>query len=293
MVLVPRSLLAVSLLLLAGCTQQSSNEQSDDRPAPSAAAADKPTSQLPSVDPPLTRRDVLLAVANEASAYASGMNPAQLPTLDGRPFSFRMRLCENAGSNYSLSFDAERRVRKISARPDLTLDLPQVRTLIDPAKFDGAEGFRVARPWLLDAACPIRRPASSVAPPTQAEATAAPAQLGQPAGAMSGAGTSVPVPPAVTGPFVGLAEYYPVGGARSARRKDRAYELTRKLGADEQPGPIDLILQGRLRRLDRGRVINCTGDADREPPTCIVSIQLDTVRMEDSKGSLLGEWIAE
>lgn len=154
---------------------------------------------------------------------------------------------------------------RVSVRP--TLNAEVLRTLgfaIDESA--KVEGFWVPRPWLLEAACPA-------ASPRDAEESA------------SRAGDGGPIPP-----LVGIAQLDDDGRAQSIVRDGRAYEITRKLPEETSPEPIDLVLEGRLQSLRGGKVVTCIGEATRRPPTCIVSVDLDKVRLEQPGGERLAEW---
>lgn len=277
-----RVLLLPSILLplaaLCGCQVEVAGNSQNDVAGLNVAeppAAEPPA--LPTVEAPLTRRDLLLATVEAASDHAAGIDDRERQrALDGRPFSFRMRLCGTGGPLGRQSFDAEERVLRVEVRPTITAETPAVQPLVGE-RFEAVEGFWVPQPWLLQAGCP--RPVPRPAAETESAAEASSPTTAEPS-------------PAATAPTttVGLAEFFGPYSARSQRRAGRPYNLTRRLGENAQPGPVDLVLRGRLSRLPEGKVITCASLQPAGPPTCIVSVRVDTVRLEDSSGALLAEW---
>ena len=222
--------------------------------------------QPPLAIEPLARRDILLAVAEVGSAYAAKTDDAeQQKALDGRPFSFRIRLCGTLNDDFRASYDKEEEVLRVSVKPNLTAETLLSRGL-DMGGAETVEGFWVPRPWLLQAVCPV----GGTAPEAENESTEVPA------GRFASS--------------VGIAQFSAEQRAQSILRAGRSYEITRKLEQGEVPREIDLVMEGRLRRLSNGKVISCAGDATSQPPTCVVSAQLDRVRLEQTGGELLAEW---
>ena len=53
----------------------------------------------------------------------------------------------------------------------------------------------------------------------------------------------------------------------------------------------DLVIIGRLRRLASGAVIRCVNRSPDLPPECIVSVQLDSVAIEQPEsGETIAKW---
>lgn len=273
----------LTALALGGCQVDVGNNSQNDVAATNLTEPPAPEPPaLPTVEAPLTRRDVLLATIEAASDFATGVDDRERQrALDGRPFSFRMRLCGTGGPLGQSSFDAEERVLRVEVRPTITAESPVVQPLLGE-RFEAVEGFWVPRPWLLQAGCPRTAPAPA---PAGAEAEASEEAEQSPSREQA-------EPPVATVPAstVGLAEFFEPSSDRSQRREGRPYTLTRKLGENVQPGPVDLVLSGRLSRLPEGKVITCTSLQPAGPPTCIVSVRVDTVRLEDPSGALLAEW---
>ena len=252
-----------ALVLVGGCDRERKAEEANVIAPPAERV--EPVEQ-PAVVKPLTRRDILLAVAEAQSSYAARTNDGeQQQALDGRPFTFRIRLCGALNDDFQASFDEEEQTLRVSVRPNLTAESLRVGGLIADGR-ESVEGFWIPRPWLLQATCPAG--ASAPAPRSDDRERSA-----------------APVPSTI-----GIAQFGAEDRAQSILRGDRAYEITRKLDEGAAAGPVDLVLEGRLRRLPGGKVISCAGDAILQPPTCVVSAEFDKVRLEQPGGELLAEW---
>jgi hypothetical protein len=76
---------------------------------------------------------------------------------------------------------------------------------------------------------------------------------------------------------------------------DRPFEAVKKLGEGERVGSsgFNLVLAGRLRARDDGRVILCGGNGRDRPPDCIVSADVDRVWIERPEDkAVMAEWSA-
>lgn len=276
MPVVPRFLAFATLFALLGCSERPSGRSENNlgQPAPEANTV---APELPAVEAPLTRRDILLAVTEAASRFAIG-GEAQTTgpeALDGRTFSFRIRFCDQSSPNFMSSVEPETRVLKAEARPDIDRDSPEVQQIAGSAAIEDVDGFWVPRPWLLEAACP-RLPTPQPDEPEE--------------GAHKAKNTDEQQTPPAPAHTVGIVQFHSEDSARSARREQRPYSVTKKLGDAAPPKTIDLVLQGRLQRAPGGKVITCSGNAVSAPPTCLVSVRIDQVRMEADSGELLAEW---
>ncbi|WP_205481461.1 hypothetical protein [Sphingomonas arenae] len=262
--------MAVSLVaLLVACSRQSSAPPAQDSTENAAAEVGAPP-VLPTIAQPLNRRDILLAVAEAASDFSLGRDDAaRQRELDGKPFSFRIRLCERSGGSLRSSFDPDTRVLRVKVRPDLAR-AAEVAPSQASAREESptVEGFWVPRPWLLEPGCPI----GNAPLPVQEQPSSAPEE------------------PAQAGGRVGIAHAVGEPGARSVQRGERAYEITKTLPEGTVPGPVDLVLQGRLKGDPGRKVIRCEAAPVDRAPTCIVSALIDRVRLENQAGELLGEW---
>lgn len=244
--------------------------------------ADAPA--LPTVSEPLSRRELLLAAGEAASDFAAGVDDRERQReLDGRPFSFAIRLCEGdaGGASYRSSFDEESRVLRLEVRPDINAGSPLLEQLSGSA-IEAVEGFWIRRPWLLGPACPTLAPAALAAERPEPGPAAGPSIEGTQRPA-----ERTPEPPL---PRVGIAEFHDQASDRSNRRGNRPYEITRRLPEGTRAGPVDLLIQGRLRALPAGRAIVCTGGSADTPPTCIISVRIDSVSLRQPGGEVLAEW---
>jgi hypothetical protein len=260
-------------LLTAGCQQAPDRQPA---PTPSAAAPQPSLPALPITEPPLDRAALLLAVVRAGSAAVAGEDDRESQrALDGKRFELRMRFgcggpADKPGrDDRSWSFDEKRHVLRIHVAPEISKDLPLVQALSDDA-FEAVEGFRIWRPWLLSAACPRVPEASPSAEPAVEESGGAPSSRSTARKATS------PVP------FIGIAQFFTDTDARTHRRGDRAYEVTKTLDASVSPSAegYDLVLAGRLKQLLGGRVIACRPDDPASPPSCVIAAEFDTVTME-------------
>lgn len=264
---------------LAGCTV----EPSDNTVAAGNEAGATPPEAtgppaVPTVAPPLSRRDLLLAAAEAASDYSAGTEDMERQrSLDGRPFSVALRFCEGDGGSrlFKSSFDEEDGVLRLEVRPDL--DARALEGMgFDPSSFEAVEGFWVRRPWLLDAACPAPAPVPEGPPAeTPEETEEAPEPV-----------TEAAAPPST----IGIAQFFDETSSRSQRRGNRPYEITRKLPKGQGPGPVDLLIEGRVRALPGGRTIVCSGRSPTAAPTCIVSVRIDQVSLRQPGGETLATW---
>lgn len=255
-----------SALLVNACRVQApaGNEAAA---AHNATAPAPPSAQpvLPTPAPPLDREALLLAVIKARSAAAAGSDDkAAQDALDGARFQLRIAIGCRIGSpdqpaaNFGATFDAGKRRVSLSAAPDLSLEDAAVAALAGD-KFESAEGFWIPDPWLLAPAC-----------------------------LAGGAAQPAPVDRSV-----GIAQFYTKADSRLERRDGRAYEAREELAEGTeppQPGSWQLVVTGRLRRLEGGAVISCRPAADRPMPSCIVSVELEQVAIEKSDGKRLAEW---
>lgn len=255
-----------TMLVLVACGTQPRGGDSNEAQVVPVNVAEPAPAALPTVEQPLTRRDLILAATEAASDLVTGVDDTERQkTLDGRSFSFRIRLCDDD----RLTFDSEEGVLRVAVRPDLDAADP-LAAGIGAEKFEAVEGFWVPYPWLLRAACPSVPAGDKV----EQEGTNPPAEA-----------------PMQAPPTLGLAQFFLPDTDRSARRQGRPFSVTRRLEPGTRPGPIDLVLRGRLARLPEGKVINCVARPAALPPQCIISIRLDTVQLERAEdGELLGQW---
>lgn len=269
---------------LAGCRQQ---------PAP---PVEEPVANLPSAvrpNPPLDRAGLLAAVAQAASAAASGAAlPAELRSLDGRQFEVRIRFgCRGPSTGpttnwLTWSYDSETRIIRVEARPTISEEEPVVAKI--DGEFEAVEGFWIPRPWLLQAVCPataaVQPEAEQEAPESNAAAAeAAPREE-------EGAEQAEPLP---LRQRVGIAQFFTDTDSRTGRRDNRPYQARNTLdqGQAISSQGFNLVLSGRLRGLPGRGVIECSAvDADT-PPDCIVSAEFQRVWIEQPEtGKVIADW---
>jgi hypothetical protein len=301
-----RTCLAASLavILASGCNR---SDEPQGEPGPSVVPT--PAVAIPVAARPLDRRALLLAVVEAGSAAATGLDDGESQRkLEGKPFEMRLRFgCEGPGGagdsgsgvRSSWSFNEERRILRIRFSPDLDAGDPEIAGLAS-GPFEAVEGFRVLRPWLLTAACPV----AAVSPPSPGptgDASPSPTEGSSPIKKSPAAKTSAPADSASSAdagpewspPFVGIAQFFTEQDARTHRRASRAYEVTKTLKVDEQPSArgYDLLLSGRLKRRGDGKVITCTLAGGTAPPSCVISVDFDHVAIiRADTGEQLARW---
>jgi hypothetical protein len=260
---------ALAAACLAACACQERQSQSDE--AGNAANAARPQTvpeiPIPVPEPPLGREQLLVDAMQAASAFATGSDDTNAQReLAGKKFEFRVRFgCEEREippPDFSWSFDPATGALKVRAAPTLSSEDPPVKAIAGDA-FETVEGFWIARPWLVAAACPRPNPASAPLPDRTPDSH-----------------------------ILGIAQFFTATGPRTLRRSGRAYEATKKLAEGEKPsGGFDLVLSGRLAPLPNGRVIACTAAEKGARPSCIISVEFGKVWIEraDTKEHL-ADW---
>lgn len=288
-------LLAASAALLASGCQQKTNAvpesnlpQTDLSPTPTAV-------KLPTVDAPLTRRDLLLATFEAASAIALGTDDRdQQRALAGKTFSLRIRWC--AGDTaFKQQFDLIRRVLKVSLVPDIDRSSAVLAGI--GADADEATGFWLPRPWMLAAGCPIvSRQAlqSTEGADSRALSLNSPvswkAQSAKPSPNEANSTQASQAQSRFPARLVGIIEWIRADDPRIGPNHRRSYAITRRVSDEEQPGPVELVIEGRLSPLPNSKVIQCEVTDPNQPPACLLSVSMDRVRLEGSDGKLLAEW---
>lgn len=252
-------------MAVAACGSQGNSADNQQIASPVVRPATPEPTKVPTIDQPLERRNLLLAALEAGSNHALGLDDkAEQQKLNGRTFTFRIRLCGDA-ANVTQSFDEAKRVLKIEVRPDLGSESQIVREVATQAV--AAEGFWVPHPYLLQQGCPKR--VSAATPEAPVVPTSPPPQQQQ---------------------TIGIAQFFGPDDVRADQRGSRPYSITQELAEGQPPEPIDLILQGRLERLGSGKVITCIDATDGGRPTCLISARFDRVMLETATGTLLGEW---
>ncbi len=253
------------LAALPGCDR--STEEAETRaPAPENVVANRaaPPPLVPRPAPPADRAELLLAVFKARSAAATGQDDREeQAALDGRPFSFRIRLgcaldasgAESADARPAdARYDTETRRVTLSALPNMNAEAP-VAAAISGDAFEAVEGFWIADPWLLAAHC-----------------------------SASGGG----------GAAVGIAQFFTADEPRTMRREGRPYQAREQLpeGTAPEVGSWELVLTGRLTKIGDGRVVQCRA-VESGPPACIISVRFDRVEIVNHRtGEQLAQWRA-
>lgn len=266
---------------LTGC------RPADQTNAAGGNMADEPVVNLPAIArpaEPMNREALLMAVARAASARAAGTDDgASQRELDGQPFEFTIRFgCsgpveELRTAPLGWTHDPAKATLRLRAMPTITTDDPVAARIAGKA-VEAIEGFWVPAPWLLQATCPAAA-APPVAPPEPAAAS------DQESGRQ--------VQPSLRWPKVGIAQFFTSADDRTRRRDSRAYEAVESVedGAPVGSQGFDLVLSGRLRLTPGNRVIECVAAGSDTPPDCIVSADIDEVRMQRPEdGSVVARW---
>src|SRR5512139_1673216 len=146
-------------IILCGAVLSGCNRQEPQQPATENRASDEPpASQLPIIEPPFNRSRLLLTVARAASAHSTRIADADiLRSLDGKRFELRLRFgCDGQGpgkGEHGWSVDPDGRTLRLRAVANLSLSDASVKAVAGEG-VEGVEGFWLARPWQLQAACP-------------------------------------------------------------------------------------------------------------------------------------------
>jgi hypothetical protein len=275
--------LATALASAIGCRQP----EAQDNAASPINAVEPAAPRIPLPEPPMDRAALLMAIAQAASAHSAGSDDSEAQRrLDGKPFELRIRFgCRGpsndlGGEEAGWSFDRERRTLRVRATPTISGE-DEVAARIAGDAFEAVEGFWLARPWLLEAACPATAAVKAV--PVPPETADAPAD--RPA--------AEPAHPATMVPKFGIAQFFTATDSRTGRRAMRPYETVKTLEQDEPVGSqgFDLVLSGRLRALPDKRIIACVSSGPDLPPNCIVSADFDRVRIERADNrEIVAEW---
>lgn len=284
--------------MLAGCGGQAANESAAE--SNQANIVDLPVLPVPS--PPMDRAALLTAAAQAASAIAAGTDDREAQRkLDGNRFEMRIRFgCmgpvpADEERMAGWRFDPKSRTLRVQATPDVLPDDPAIAAVAGEG-FEAVEGFWIARPWILQDACPAR-PDPAVAVDTADKADA---------------GQSAPKPKAAPKPVaedsaeaaairrqgkpshsVAIAQFFTATDSRLGRRDHRPYKATKLLpeGAAPSASGYNLVLSGRLKRLPDGRTIACHAEGPDARPQCVISADFDRAWIErpDTR-ELVAEW---
>lgn len=260
-----------------------------DAPPPPPAAPEAVTPvQIPvaplAPPPPLTRAELINAMAQAASVHAAGATVQGSDPLVGRRFSLRLPFgCGGpapigtpADGLAQWTWGPDQETIRLSMTPGDWTAAPVMQGAVvvpdaedtdatpDGNAWEAVEGFWIARPWLATDACPASRLNASISAPASPETT-------------------------------GIAAVFPQAGSRVARRDGRAYTHTVRAAGDAPLSPpaagYRLRLEGRIVAFPDGRATACVAYSPDQRPTCVAAVQLDRVAFENgSSDETLSEW---
>lgn len=278
----------------AGCQQQQPEQTA-------ATNAIQPPSRpvVPRPEPAIDRASLLAAVAEAASATASGAQmPEGVRSFDGRQFEFRIRFgCRGPSTELrdrwlGWSFDPEERRIRVRAKPTISTQDPLVADLAGE-EFEAIEGFWIPRPWLLQPVCPAGAAVQGAA--VEPQAGAQPEGQRQESGRAGASDSSddQPEEPVPASARIGIAQFFTTDDTRTGRRDMRPYEAGHTLaeGKAISSQGYNLVLSGRLRALPGRAVIQCSARNPDSPPECVVSAEFLRVWIEQpGTGDIIAEW---
>lgn len=225
---------------------------------------------LPLPEPPLDRRQLLLAFAAAADAAASGRAmPADNASLVGKSFAIRLPfgcagpMKEDAKDWAGWTYNPKTKALKLTAQPEIWDSASWVHELAGELLFDAAEGFWIRRPWTSSQSCPKTANGEAAAAVPQARNT------------------------------VGIVQFFAPGSSRTLRRGGRPYAVTVKAAQELTDAPRDygLLLSGRIVGFPDGQPIHCFNEAANLVPVCLIAVEFDRVAFEDvAYGNVLSEW---
>jgi hypothetical protein len=267
----PLVTVAALAFALGACDEgpKSQPQEIQSEPAPAAVATVKPI--VSTLEPALTRADLLAAGARAASVYADGQVSPTEDSLVGRTFSVRMPFgcagpalpgSEQPGLAH-WAWGADRKAIDLRMLPADWKDSAMVTQAGAGDKWEAIEGFWIPRPWLMSENCP-----ATEGDPLQTATAASPQTLG-------------------------LAAVFEAGGSRVSRRDGRAYQFTIRQKETSLAPPKNgyrLLLEGRIEAFPSGRAVECRAASPDERPVCILASRLDRVAFETSDQEILAEW---
>lgn len=269
---------ALPTALLLACSPQPPQETESDNSTNETATAPP----LPIVEPPFNRARLLLTVARAASSHALGVDDRDVQRmLDGKRIEVRLRFgCEGQGPGrgaHGWSIDPNGKTLRLRAVPTLSMEDELVRGVAGDT-VEAVGGFWLSRPWLLNAAC---------------TATEAGTDLGRSQGDDARDEPIEPSNAPAETQRIGIARFFTAEDPRTRQRMDRPFEAVQTLKEGAQVGRqgFNLVLAGRLRAREDGRVILCAGAGIDRPPDCIVSADVDRIWIEnpDDK-AVMAQW---
>ena len=250
-------LLAAAAILACGACRGPATEQPRDA-GNQVAAAPEPRKPLPAAEPELGREDLILAALRAATAAALGQDDRKAQAaLRGRRFEIRIRFaCGGPASKRGgdgWTFDADKHVLRVRASADVDAGAVGSSDLLG-RDYEGAVGFTLDRPLLLQSGCPTDEFASA------------------------------------TGGFpLTIVQLFTSADSR-VRRPPGTFDMTLATEPGEVPKDgLDLVLEGRLEPMADQRPIHCA--AADGLLACIISAKIGRVAVEDpTRKAVIGEW---
>ena len=272
--------LAAVVLGISGC-----REESDSAPAETAIpqpGKSDPATQVPAVTSlsAVGRSDLLVAAAAAADEVAAGNSlPKSNLQLTNRSFEIRLPFaCGDGvlGKWGEWSFDQERRVLRVTFRPQNWANDLIFERMAAGVPYDAAEGFWIERPWTRAEQCP------PVTEPSPAP-TKDPGTKHVPAHNAPGSGDG----------SLALVQYFSPDASRTLRRGNRPYSYIAKLADERQAPPLGLRVKlvGRISGFADGQPIHCVVEAPSKRPICGIAVEFTQVVLEVAMtGEILTEW---
>ena len=195
---------AILALIMTGACQRQDAEPAANQAETPANRETNIAEVLPLPAPAMDRAAFLAAVAHAASAHTAGIDDRKAQSeLDGRRFAIRLRFgcsgpaTSGSGEPLRWSISKDKASFEVRATPDLSLDSEPFEG--SPSEtIEAVEGFWLARPWLMDDACPAQR-------------------------------AGVPATAAAPAKLVGIAQYFTSQDLRVGQRSGRSYVSVEKI----------------------------------------------------------------
>ena len=255
-----RVLGSMTLAVVAALTCSGCGSPADRQPAETANRAEVPPEAeepVPAPDPALKRADLIVAALNATTAAAFGKDDRESQAqLRGRRFEARIRFaCEGAATDDGdgWSYDSEKQVLRVRASADVHAESLKPSDLLGE-DHEGAVGFTLRRPLLLQPGCPTPEFAS-----------------------------------VADGPAIAIVQLFTSADSR-VQRPPKSFDMTLATAADDVPKDgLDLIVEGRLEPFPDQRPIHC--GASSGPLACVISAKIDRIAIEDPRRkALIGQW---
>ena len=289
----------VGTVLLVAMPEPAPKEQ------PAAPTAAQPIVAAP---PPLSRSDLIAAVAIAADAAAAGTPlPPQQTALAGRQFVLMLPFgCpgvsdvlagEDPDAAPTASWDEEREALRASFPSETLTEHPVLQAILGDAQYEAAEGFWIRRPWLRNSVCPAvpkpplepdAEPGNEVAAITEPEVKPKSAS-GEEADSAEEADDA-----ALPQPTLGIVQLFDPGSRRAARRNGEPYSMAANVPAGELQldQGLRLRVEGRLAQFPGGHVTACSSLDPGRPPVCFINARFERIAITDAAGErVYAQWV--